>query len=84
MPLIKPSPAMVAHLQARIAAFTGLHRDIANLGEIADLSALQRAGDSINDRLHELHPGVIREQEFMALREQVRVIIEDLRRLLGS
>jgi len=84
MPRIKPSQAMVAHLQARIAALTGLHRDIATLGEAADLATLVRTGDSINDRLRELHPRMIREHEMMDLREQVRVITEDCRRLLDS
>ncbi|HBN8047005.1 TPA: hypothetical protein ACG5BG_004744 [Pseudomonas aeruginosa] len=84
MPLIKPNAAMVAHLQARIAALTGLHRDIATLGEAADLVSLERTGDRINDRLRELHPGVIREHEMIDLREQVRVITEDCRRLLGN
>lgn len=84
MPLIKPSQAMASHLQARIAALTGLHRDIATLGESADLATLVRTGEGINDRLRELYPGVIREHEMMDIREQVRVITEDCRRLLDS
>ena len=84
MPLIKPDAAMVGHLQVRIAALTGLHRDIATLADAADLAALVRTGDMINDRLRELHPGVIREHEMMDLREQVRVITEDCRRLLDN
>lgn len=84
MPLIKPSHAMASHLRARIAALAGVHRDIATLGEAADLATLVRTGDSINDRLRELHPGVILEHEMMGIREQVRVITEDCRRLLDS
>lgn len=75
---------MIAHLQARVAAIAGLHRDIAALGEAADLAALERARDSIIDRLRELHPVVIREHEMMCLRDQVRGITDDCRRLLAS
>lgn len=84
MPLIKLNPAMRAHLQARIEALSSLHRDIAMLGEATDLSALARLGDGINDRLRELHPKVLCEHEMMALREQLRVISEDCRRLLDN
>lgn len=84
MPLIKPNPAMAAHLQARIEALSNLHRDIATLGEATDLSALVRIGDGINDRLRVLHPKVLREHEMMDLREQVRCISEDCRRLLDN
>lgn len=84
MPLIKPNPDMKAHLQARIETLSSLHRDIATLGEATDLSALVRLGDGINDRLRELHPKVLREHEMMALREQVRCLSEDCRRLLGN
>lgn len=84
MPLTKLSPAMVDHLKARLEALAGLHRDIATLGAATDLAALVRAGDSINDRLRELHPGVIREHEVMSLREQARTITEDCRRLLDN
>jgi len=84
MPMTKPDAAMAAHLQARIEAISSLHRDIAMLGEATDLSALARLGDGINDRLRELHPKVLREHEMMALREQLRVISEDCRRLLDN
>lgn len=84
MPLIKVNPAMRAHLQARIEALSSLHRDISMLGEATDMSALARLGDGINDRLRELHPKVLREHETMALREQLRVISEDCRRLLDN
>ncbi|EKF8205523.1 TPA: hypothetical protein ACQ491_006389 [Pseudomonas aeruginosa] len=84
MPLIKLDSAMVTHLQARVAALAELHRDISTLIEAIDLPALLHTADRINDRLRELHPRVIREHEMMDLREQVRVMTEDCRRLLDN
>ncbi|HBP6526448.1 TPA: hypothetical protein L6A81_12480 [Pseudomonas aeruginosa] len=84
MPLSKPNPAMVDHLQVRIAALSGLHREIATLGEATDLAALECIGERINDLLRELSPRVLREHEMIDLREQMRVISEDCRRLLNN
>lgn len=74
MPQIKPDATKMAFLQSRLAALGSLHRDIAALTETSDLVALLSMSGRINERLRELHPIAINEQEKMAFLAQVREI----------
>lgn len=83
MPLIKPDAAQLKYLKTRIVGLAALHREIAALSEAADLAALQRMGELVDNRLRELHPSVITEYEMGAFRGQVREMTEICRRVLA-
>ncbi len=61
---------------SRLGDLISLHQAIAVLGQAPDHAAVIEQSDALYDRLRELHPTMISEQEYFMYREQVRAMAE--------